>query len=322
MRKRYLSLAAKAAVSLLVLSVLVAKVDLKEALSTILAAKWTFLAVSWGLMILSTILGSYRWKVLIHVQGDNFRLGRLIKLYFIGMFFNLAMPSLVGGDVVRGYSISRSTKSISRSFIPILLERGIGLFALISISLIAASSLLSYSKIIRGWGGLLSVGAFALLLLIFLLRKHFYSFAVGLLKLIGFKEASGKVQGIRDILRQYRRSKRSISFAFLISLFIQILVILTNYFIALSMDIEIPLYSLCIYVPIINLISMVPISLNGVGIREGAYVYFLGMANVSKSSALSLSLVWLGVLLLCGIIGGIFWLAGEGGRRAELTHAG
>ncbi len=316
MKKQYLNLAAKAAVSFFIILVLIVKVNLSETFSAVLTAKWNFVIGSWVFMILSTILASYRWRLLIKVQGDDFKMRKLIKLYFIGMFFNLAMPSLVGGDVVRGYSISKYTRSISKSFIPILLERTIGVLALISISLVAANSLLNYPKLVKEWGVFLIFGIIVILLLMISLRKYLYSFVVASLKLIGFKEASGKVQNISDILRQYVRSKRSMSCAFLISLVIQFLVVLANYFIALSMDIEISLYNLCIYIPIINLISMVPISFNGVGIREGAYVYFLGMSNVPESSALSMSIIWLAVLLLCGIIGGIFWIASRGSEKA------
>ena len=97
------------------------------------------------LFIIAQTISTYRWKMLLHTERMNIHFYNLIAYYFIGMFFNLFMPTLVGGDVVRGYYLYKKSNKGSESVASIFVERLSGFFALMVIGLL--SLIIGYSYI-------------------------------------------------------------------------------------------------------------------------------------------------------------------------------
>jgi uncharacterized membrane protein YbhN (UPF0104 family) len=90
---------------------------------------------------------------------------------------------------------------------------------------------------------------------------------------------------------------------------LQILVIVVNIFNGIALQLDVPFVFYFILIPPIAVATMIPVSLNGLGVREGAFVFFLAQVGVPEAQALSLALLWLGVLIASSLIGGLVWLA-------------
>ena len=96
-----------------------------------------------------------------------------------------------------------------------------------------------------------------------------------------------------------------------LSVLLQIMVILCHFFIARSLNIHIPLSYYFVFYPLTTLAGFMIPSLNGLGIREGAYIYFLSKISINSDQGLAFSLGWLVILLFTSIIGGIVYLFGD-----------
>jgi uncharacterized membrane protein YbhN (UPF0104 family) len=104
--------------------------------------------------------------------------------------------------------------------------------------------------------------------------------------------------------------------ALAISLAFQTLLVVLVYLVGVALHLSVPLVQFLIFIPIINVISMLPISLGGLGVREGGAIYFFGKAGVDPASALTLSLLWFAVVAFTSLPGGLVFL--WSGHRAKM----
>ena len=82
---------------------------------------------------------------------------------------------------------------------------------------------------------------------------------------------------------------------------------MSAYLIALSINVEISLFSFFIIIPVVEIVRMIPITIGGIGLREGTFIYFLGILGIQESSAAIIAFFFYGFLMLNGLIGGILY---------------
>jgi uncharacterized membrane protein YbhN (UPF0104 family) len=137
--------------------------------------------------------------------------------------------------------------------------------------------------------------------------------AVGILVLVGVGFAArGPFASIRaavPLVTEFFRRPGLLAAVAGLSFLLQSLVILVNVFNGVALGLDVPVAFYFILIPLIAVATMIPVSLNGLGVREGAFVFFLSQVGVPQDQALSLALLWLGVLIASSLIGGLVWLA-------------
>ncbi|MBD3305619.1 hypothetical protein GF339_04500, partial [candidate division KSB3 bacterium] len=116
-----------------------------------------------------------------------------------------------------------------------------------------------------------------------------------------------KLKQIYDALCIYKRNRRVMLIAFLLALLLQINVIVHYYFIAYALELAVPLMYFFLIIPVVTVVLMVPIFINGIGGREAAYVFLLGVFGVTPSEAIAFSWIAFGMILVQGIAGGIVY---------------
>jgi uncharacterized membrane protein YbhN (UPF0104 family) len=94
-----------------------------------------------------------------------------------------------------------------------------------------------------------------------------------------------------------------------LSFLLQALVVVVTIFNGVALQLDVPVVFYFILIPLIAVATMIPVSLNGLGIREGAFVFFLAQVGVPEEQALSLALLWLAILIASSAVGGLVWLA-------------
>ncbi len=230
-----------------------------------------------------------RWQVMVRALGYGQEFRKLTSYYFTGYFFNLFLPTSIGGDLGRCYYLADDRKDFPRAFTSILADRATGMVALMCIGSVAL--LLGPPIQVPDWMAWITIGGTIGLL---------GGMAVPFMFPAPFKRFKWPYR--------YFEKPASLSAALGLSLVIQLSIIAVNILIGFSLGADIPLLYYFVFIPLVTIASMVPISLNGLGVREGAYVYFLTQAGMSDSGALVFSLVWLVLVLIVSGVGGLVWI--------------
>ncbi len=285
---------AKFSVSIVLIVILFHKIDIRkfeDMLFKIGLFKFFILSM---LYILSQVISSLRWSLVIRSLNERMHVLELLRAYFLGMYANLFLPSIIGGDAVKAYIVSRKI-GLRKSISSIFLERYNGLLALLAISCI---SVLLFGNFFNGK-----------IIMAVVFVNIFSVVSIYSLRFSIFQRYE-KLRNFYKDIAAFHKSRFFLQVSFF-SFIVQALVI-TIYILAGNMlGIKIsPIYYL-VFIPIINLISFLPISFNGIGVREFSFVYFFAFAKLSKLQALSLSISVFFVVVFCSIIGGIIYFVSK-----------
>ena len=264
------------------------------------------LAVSVLVFLSSVWILACRLQLIFDCKGLPISVPEAVRLTLVGNFFNNFLPTSVGGDIVKAMCAARVTKNTVSSVAGVLMDRIFGLFTFI---LIPSFTLLFYMKTV----GNLLVPMVVYSLLIFSGFSFFLIFDRRLARRLGFVEKilarfgfAKKARQLYDGLHQFKNHPWVIAGAMGLSLVGQSVNILVLYTLALALGAHASMIYFFLLVPVVHLVSMLP-SINGLGIREGAYVYFLA-PYIGREYAAALSILWLGLLLLLSILGGLIYL--------------
>jgi len=301
----------KLLVSLALLAFLFSRTDLPAIRALFRSLRLPLLLSSVALYLLAQIVSTLRWRCLLQAEQINLSTWRVFLLYLEGMFFNLMLPTAIGGDIVRGYQIFRLTQQKDSSVASILVERLSGYVALIMIACIAL--ILGYSHVhdpVTVW---LTVASAAGIIGIIagLLNDQLQILFFRLLNRTGLGRFHEVLQRFYGALRRYWKHRRALLQAVGLSLILQSLVIMIFYLISRSLNLSVPLRYFFLFVPLISVVSMLPISVAGLGVREGGSVYFFAKVGLDSAGAISLSLLWFAVTACCSGLGGIVFLVGH-----------
>ena len=301
-------LLAKLAVSGILLAVLFWKVDRAAFLRSVQTLPVPLFLGCVALSALGYILSTIRWQCLLLAEGIRLPFWRLLLVYFEGAFCNLFLPTLIGGDVVRGYFIYRLTQGHDASIPSILVDRLSGFATLM---LIAVGGLaFTYGKLNDPQASALIAGvaAFFVGLMLVLLNDRLKDVVSGLLRAAGLARFQAKLQGMVDALQRYRRHRLAVGQALVLSALLQVLIIVTYYLIGAALHVGVPFAYFLVLVPLITVVSMLPISIVGLGVREAGVIYFFGKFGVGPATALGMSLAWFSLTLIMNSLGGVAFL--------------
>ncbi len=268
---------------------------------------WLLLAFSlhaWGLTI-----SAYRWQILARAQGDEVPLVFLAKSYLVGTFFNNFLPTRFGGDVVRIWDGSLYSKSLVKSSAIVLVERFTGIIILFLFAVAASLFRLDMARQVPVIWVALLLGLVGLLLIaIFFLPV--FARLLGAMRLRGFPDkARTKILIFRETILHFRTQKRPFFLATFWALLLQLNVILYYFLIGRALHLDIPLIDYFIFIPIVLVIQIIPVTINGLGLREGSYIEIFRYYGIQPQTAVSFSLVDVAFNLVLGLFGGIIYVA-------------
>ncbi|MFZ5863856.1 MAG: lysylphosphatidylglycerol synthase transmembrane domain-containing protein [Nitrospirota bacterium] len=286
-------LALKLTVTVGLLAYLFSRIEIGSVASLMADAAWGWVIAGFFLYLALQGLCAWRWLLLAQVLNLHGTWSRFVRYYYVGMFFNLFLPTGVGGDVYRCYYVARSASDWRRAIVSVLADRGVGFATMCAI---AATATVIFGRVhLPSWmAWALGAGVVALLALL----------AVGLV-------ARGPLASLRTsapLVIEFFRRPGTLAFVAGLSVLLQSLVVVVNIFNAMALGLDMPIAFYFILIPLIAVATMIPVSLNGLGVREGAFVFFMAQVGVPEAQALSLALLWLVVLIASSAIGGLVWL--------------
>jgi len=280
------------------------KIDLSKTWEAAVNANRWYLSGAVIIFLGSIVLNSHRWQLLASAVGFRRPLRELVQYYYVGMFFNLFLPSTVGGDFSRCYYLSKGTGKYANALYSVLADRALGiavLFLMASLGLIFGP----------GGGGLpwqLKAPIFTGTFLVFAVMPF-----VPLLsrKVLGDKNWVSR-QFNNSAAAVYWQDKKLMLVCLLWSIVLQLVMVGIHIAIGLALGLtNIPLWYYLVFYPSVAVLGFITPSFNGIGIREWAYTYFLTLMGVDRSHALTYALIWLGLTTLMSLMGGVVYLLGH-----------
>jgi len=272
-------------------------VDIGEVWQRMLAVNPLYLLASWLCIVVGYCLCGLRWAWIAEGLGIEISRRRKIRLYFLGMFTSLFLPSTIGGDVVRGIMLAKGEGRQGVGLLAaasVILDRLNGMYALI-VLLTLSMCFFSWPQawwlswlllLVTMWGGLLLYPWLHVRL-----PKFF-----------------DKIKSLPLCSRAFQRmwwKSLPVSFVF------QAMVVQAHVFLAMGVGLDMNWAALSIMVGLVALVATLPISLNGFGIREAGYVGFAAYFGASSESATAMAALWVIVLSLAAIPGAfILWHLG------------
>jgi uncharacterized protein (TIRG00374 family) len=302
-------------ISVALIGYLLATANLGELFAMLRSWHAIYFVIAVLIGVLRNVIFAVRWKVTLGVSGIQVPFPTLIKFYFVGTFFNLFLPTALGGDVVRGYDLAVYSGKRMGAATSVLVERIVGFFALAFIALLAllVGSTVG-SRVIEDATvttvilvACLSYSALAMMVFNARIMKGL----VGMLQFIKLWDIGERLGRLVDSLHAFTAHKMVLWQCFVLSVICQVLGILAAYSLAWAINLKLaPVYFFMV-LPMIWIITMVPISISGLGVREGAFVFFFTKVGVSDAAALLLSFLNFSQLIVLGLMGGIVYLLSQ-----------
>jgi hypothetical protein len=261
------------------------------------------------------VLGITRWRSILHVQGLELSFGRATSIFFVGMFFNAFLLGSTGGDVIKAWYVAHETHhKKAEAVATVVVDRLIGLLALFVLTLIMMGiywrrvfddpKLITFSILTLGFVLACVVGT------ILGFWRGFVDKVPGLRARLQRLPKYDMFKRMVDAYRQYAEHPMVLVNATLQSFCVHLASMASIWCIGQGLNITTQngLIDYLLYLPIINSVTAIPISISGFGVREGMYAAMFGQVGVSRSLAVALSLLGYLAGLVWSLFGAIFYL--------------
>jgi uncharacterized protein (TIRG00374 family) len=278
----------------------------------------------WGLTV---VIGVFRWRMVMRVQGLELSLGRAMEISFIAHFFNSFLLGSTGGDLLKAYYAARETHHKKmEAVVTVFVDRLLGLLAML---LFASAMMLPNLSLLFDHPRLAAVSWFILAMLVGCGTAVALSFWGGLST--RFPQArvwlrrlpkGDLIEKSVDACRRFGQEPGFLLEVFALSMILNTMCVLQTASLAWGMGLEVSAAALFVIVPIVICISALPITPSGLGIRENLYVLMLAAPSihVPATQALSLSLLAYACSLFWSAVGGLFYVGLKERRHlAEVT---
>ncbi len=245
-----------------------------------------------------------RWRLLIGIHTET-TIFNLLPSYYIGIFSNNLLPGSVGGDFIRASYLYKSGINLNELLVCSLTDRLIGVIATIIIGMVAIS--FSTTVVINEYIDITFVFIFLFLCFIIPIGFSFYTTQIlNLLSKINLPENwLLRIQNLAELLKALITKPLQLISAISCSFLSIISIVFCYYFLAESMGLNLNLLMLCMVVPVSFIISSIPISVGGLGIRESSIMFLLSVFHIPMERSSTLAILYLLVLLIVTTPGGL-----------------
>ncbi len=305
---RKLSILWRLLVSGILVYILVTRIDMAKLLASFKDMRLSLGFGIVGLIYFGNVILAYKWRVILQFFNVDTKYLTLVKLYFIGSFFRYSLPGGFGSDLVRGYSMFRNKQKRTSVVSSLVIERITGFTA--GLILAGAAWVLLFFLIRLTVGGFelltIALSFLTALALGYYFRNSLISvFLVRILRTHRIKKpAHMTIEELLSLLK----TPRKLIFLLTISV-INYFVIATMYYLSgLALGIDVAFFHYLVFIPIVSVVIRLPLSLYGIGLREGMFVILFGGVGLSPEKAVSISLLVFTIGVLSSLVGGFLYM--------------
>jgi uncharacterized membrane protein YbhN (UPF0104 family) len=259
---------------------------------------WILIALL--MQLTSTYLAAYRWFKISQLLVFKEKLSFYVQSYFKGTFFNQVLPSSIGGDAVRIIDLTRKKYEKKEAFYGVFVDRVVGLVGLLVLNLLA--TLIFFGTFDTDFSLLIifiTVGGIISFSLLFQLHRLTFLADIKFLNLF---------VRLANRLNSLYASRMLLIKHISISVVVHLFSVLTMYGLSLALGLDLSFQTLLIAVPPVFLLTIVPISLAGWGVREGAMIGIFMLIGADQTKVLAMSILYGLLLILSAVPGAYFWI--------------
>jgi glycosyltransferase 2 family protein len=323
-RRAYLAACLKIVISLGLLAMLFSRVDAARlwAAARQASSGWLLGALAlYGLMVAAS---TWRWGLLLAAQDVRLPFRSLTSSFLVATFFNNFLPSNIGGDVVRVTDTAAAMGSKTMAATIVLLDRCLGLRGLVLVAALGATA--AGSRLANGgpipaaalWIGFALAVALAAPAVF---RPHFYARVLSPLRAFHPQWVDERLARLTAVLTRFAAAPGALAGCFAGAIVVQ--AVLVGFYLAIAHSLRVPIgfSELAVIVPISFVVQMLPVSMNGFGIREATFGFYFTRIGLPLESAILVSFLGAALVMVFSLSGAVAYLS-RGRRLAQLDSVG
>jgi glycosyltransferase 2 family protein len=309
--RRYALMAVKLAVSTGLLALLFSRIDAGRAWTIVRRASVPWLVIAQAVYFVNVLASTWRWQLLLDAQDVHVRRKTLLGSYLVAQFFNNFLPSNIGGDVIRIRDTARPAQSKTLATTVVLVDRGLGLMGLALVAAMSATVAASGRAAtpiwpLWLWAGFLACAAVS---------------APAVLTPVGFGRllqpltvfhpewVGDRIEKLTAALSRFRARPSALAGCFGGAVFVQLCIVAFYFTVTYALHLNVTFWDLAVIVPVSFIVQMLPVSLNGFGVREATFAFYFTKQGLPLESALLVSLAATAMVMVFSLSGAAVWFA-------------
>jgi glycosyltransferase 2 family protein len=319
LKKRYASAGTilKAGISLVLLAIILLKLDWSKAAALICNSDpiWWFVALL--ITLGAVVISAYKWQLILESQRVKIAIPKLVSSYFIGLFLNNFLPTSMGGDVFRAYDVARISGETPKAVASVITER---VLAMATLAVSAVAGLLFDFTMTGRFTWMVVLFCLACGVLLWAsLDIRWIGHLTRLLSFINTDSIRLKVEEAKWALQRPIRDRQTLFSVLLLSLVFQAAVIAVHLAVFKALRIDADLIFLMIFVPLVSAVSMLPVSINGIGVHQGTSIVLYGAVGISATQATAQSLGFMLVVTLSSLPGSLLLILRKSEKEESIS---
>lgn len=316
-RKHVWMVAAKAVVSVGLLAFLFRRIPIDQFVTTARDVRLEWLAAAWLVLFASNLLGAWQWNRLLQVVEIRIPFWKVCTYYFVGLFFNNFLPAGIGMDIARVADSSRHGPTKTAALSAVLMDRLIGMVAMASLALVTSLPGIDRFHLTLVYLALVGFFAVSVTLVWAVFHPALLPACERLLARVGLGGLSPHLDDLAARIAGFRARRGLFVGLFAVAALTQVMRIGVHVLVARALGLQVPLVYFFLFVPLLAVIVSLPISFNGIGVREGAGIVLFGLVGVDRAHAFSLQFLTYLVMVAVSLLGGLVFLVRIPQRRAR-----
>jgi len=310
--RRHVFLALKISVSIILLVVLFRQIDVASLWSTARRASLVWLLAALGIYGINLLASTWRWHLLLDAQQVPVGRRSLLGSFMVATFFNNFLPSNIGGDVIRISDTAGPAQSTTRAAAVVLTDRALGLMALVFVAALGASAAGAvHPAALPIWPVWLWVGflAFAAASAPAVFAPDGFGRLLRPLTVFHPEWVGNRIDKVTEVLSRFRKQPGALAGCFGWAIFVQATMVVFYFAVAYALHLNLSISDLAVIVPLSFVVQMLPVSVNGFGVREATFTFYFTRIGQPIESALLVSLVPQALIMLSSLSGAAVYLS-------------
>jgi glycosyltransferase 2 family protein len=274
------------------------------------APGWLLLACA--LVLVDRTLMAWRWIALLRPLTAHAppRLGDVIRVFFVSTFVGTFLPASVGGDAVRAFSLSRYNVAAAPAVASVVMDRALGVVSILLLGLFSLAVL--HADVPRGvYVVLVMGGAASIAAAVVIFSDRIAELAARAIARVPGTRIRHGGQSLLDAVRTYRHHHGVLAAVLVYSVAVQVIRVLQAWCLGRALHIEAPVTLYFVTIPVILLIMLLPITVNGLGTSQAAFLWTFVTAGVARPAAFALSILFVALGVLGNLPGGLLYAFGK-----------
>jgi glycosyltransferase 2 family protein len=305
-------MAVKIAVSVVLLALLFSRIDVSHLWQIARGASLWWLSLALGIFLINVLASTWRWRILLKAQQVDVPSRRLFGSFLVAQFFNNFLPSNVGGDVIRISDTARPAGSKTLATTIVLIDRGLGLLGLVLVAALGATAAGTVHPAalpiwpVWLWAGFLLAAAASAPAL---LTPGGFGRLLQPLTVFHPEWVGERINTVTSVLARFRERPGVLAECFGGAVFVQASIVVFYFTVAYALHLHVSMWDLAVIVPVSFVVQLLPISVNGFGVREATFTFYFARIGQPIESALLVSLVAQALVMLFSLLGAAVYVA-------------